>query len=320
MSEARVAFLFPGQGSQRVGMGADLVAAFPEAAAVYEEAARVLDVPLGRLSFEGPMEELTQTRNAQPAILLHSLAVARVLRERTGLEPSVVAGHSLGEFSAAASVGVFSLSDALRVVRKRGELMWDAGERQAGAMSAVVGMGEADLTRICEEISAAGDGTVVVANLNSETQIVISGDAAAVTRAEAPLKQAGARRVLPLPVSGAFHSPLMVPLQSEFEQFLSDVEMKPPTASVVSNVTAMAVDQVAGLRAGFVQQLVSPVRWHDSVARMVADGVETFIEVGPGNVLTNMGSRSFRDANFVATSDVPGLEKVLASLASKAAE
>lgn len=312
-----LAFLFPGQASQKVGMGQDLVEAFPEARTVFENAATVLGFDLPALCFGGPMEELTETRNAQPAILLHSLAVAAVLRERLAILPDFVAGHSLGEFSAAASVGTLGAEDALRVVRRRGELMWESGSRHPGSMAAVLGLEPELIERVCATQSAAGHGVVVLANLNSPAQSVISGDRAAVEAAAEPLKAAGAKRVLPLPVSGAFHSPLMGDVQDDFREFLAPLAFADPVAPVVRNVTAAPCSSGEELRAGFVEQLIRPVRWHESVAWMVERGVDCFVEVGPGNVLASLGARSFPSVEFLATSDVAGLEKVLATLAAR---
>lgn len=310
----RLAFLFPGQASQKVGMGADLVARYPQARAVFEAAGDVLGFDLPALCFEGPMEALTETRNAQPAILLHSSAVAAILRERLAILPDFVAGHSLGEFSAAAAVGTLDTEDALRVVRRRGELMWGSGTRAPGSMAAVMGLDPARIEEVCAEVSAGEHGVVVLANLNSPAQSVISGDRAAVEAVAEPLKAAGAKRVLPLPVSGAFHSPLMADVQDEFRAFLAPLTFADPVAPVVRNVTAAPCSSGEELREGFVDQLVRPVRWHESVAWMVGQGVDTFVEVGPGNVLTSLGARSFPSAEFLATSDVEGVEKVLASL------
>lgn len=317
-STGHLAFLFPGQASQKVGMGQDLVAAYPEARAVFEGAGQVLDFDLAALCFAGPMEELTETRNAQPAILLHSLAVAAVLRERLAILPDFVAGHSLGEFSAAASVGTLGADDALRVVRRRGELMWESGARKPGAMAAVMGLEPERIEQVCAELIARGEGVVVLANLNSPAQSVISGDHAAIDAVIEPLKSAGAKRVLPLPVSGAFHSPLMSDVQADFAAFLAPLAFADPVAPVVRNVTAAPCSSGEELRTGFVEQLVRPVRWHESVAWMVEQGVDTFVEVGPGNVLAGLGARSFPSAQFLATSDVAGLEKVLATLAGRA--
>jgi len=313
MTATHAAFLFPGQASQRVGMGKDLVDRYPVARGVFEEADETLGFSLSKLCFEGPMEELTETRNAQPAILVHSTAVARILDEAK-VKPALVAGHSLGEFSAACSVGVLSFADALRTVRRRGELMWEAGQRVPGTMAAVVGFDLERCQEICAELSDTGDGVVVVANLNSPQQLVISGDVAAVDRAREALADAGARRVMPLPVSGAFHSPLMKVVQAEFADFLGGLEFRDATAPVVCNVSAEPESDGNALRENFVQQLVSPVRWHDSVEAMVNRGAQRFVEAGPGNVLSNLGSRGFRSSTFFSTSEAEPLEKVLAEV------
>jgi len=310
----KTAFLFPGQGSQFVGMGQDLVAAFPEAARCFEQADDVLGFPLSRLCFEGPIEELTQTRNAQPAILVHGVAVQRVLAANGVAAPDAVAGHSLGEFSAACAAGVMSLADAVRIVRRRGELMWEAGQQVPGTMAAVMGLDVGECERICAEVSASGVGVVVVANRNSPAQVVLSGDVAAVEAVAEPLKAAGARRVVGLPVSGAFHSPLLEAAGVAFGGFLSGVPLRAADPPLVANVTGLPITAAEDLRASFVGQLTAPVRWHESVERMVADGVRRFVEVGPGTVLTNLGARGFGEHEFLATSDLAGVEKVLALL------
>lgn len=310
----KTAFLFPGQASQSVGMGEDLVQAFSEAREILERADEALGFSLSRLCFEGPMEELTQTRNAQPAILAHSLAVHAALSSRVDLTPVFVAGHSLGEISAATAVGSLSVEDGVKLVRARGELMWEAGSRTPGTMAAVVGLDADKVEAVCQQLSAGGEGVVVLANLNSPGQLVISGDVDAVEAAAEPLKEAGARRVLPLKVSGAFHSPLMECVQPDFTVVLEGMALVNPAAPVVANVTAQPVSDASALGAGLVAQLVSPVRWNASVAFMVDQGTERFLELGPGKVLSNLGARDFPSAAFLATSTVEGVEKVLATL------
>jgi len=229
-----------------------------------------------------------------------------------------VAGHSLGEFSAAASVGAISVADALRVVRRRGELMWEAGQKVPGTMAAVMGLPIEEVSAICRQHTQTGEhGRVVLANVNSSAQLVISGDVEAVAAAGDALKDAGARRVIPLPVSGAFHSPLMEVVQPDFAAFLEPISMRNPDCPVITNITAGPVDQDSRLREGFVEQLVSPVRWHDSVAWMVSHGVDLFVEVGPGKVLSALGAKAFRNAEFHSTSTVEGVQKVLATLSGR---
>jgi [acyl-carrier-protein] S-malonyltransferase len=229
-----------------------------------------------------------------------------------------VAGHSLGEFSAASAVGAIEPADALRIVRRRGELMFDAGQKVPGTMAAVMGLPLEEISAICRRITESGEhGRVVLANVNSSAQLVISGDVQAVQAAGDALKDAGARRFMPLPVSGAFHSPLMAVVQPDFAAFLEPIPMRDPACPVVTNITAGPVAQATRLKEGFVEQLVSPVRWHDSVAWMVSQGVDLFIEVGPGKVLTALGAKAFRNAEFHATSTVEGIEKVLATLSGQ---
>jgi len=308
------AFLFPGQASQSVGMGRDLVEEYSEAREVFQRADEALGFSLSTLCFEGPMDELTETRNAQPAILTHSLAVHAALTARTSVRPALVAGHSLGEISAAAAMGAFSVEDAVRLVRARGELMWEVGRRQKGTMAAVVGLDAVAVEEVCGEWSREHDTVVVLANLNSPGQLVISGDMEAVEGVAAPLRERGARRVLPLAVSGAFHSPLMEPVREEFEKVLAGTEVDDPQCPVVANVSARPVSIASELAQGLVEQLVSPVRWHESVKTMVESGVEIFLEVGPQKILSNLGGRDFKECVFHPTSSREGLEKVLATL------
>jgi [acyl-carrier-protein] S-malonyltransferase len=281
--------LFPGQGSQFVGMGRDLAAASEAARHTFEEADEVLGFPLSRLCWEGPEDELTATRNAQPAILVHSTAAHRALGDALG-PVALAAGHSLGEFSAYVAAGALSFADGVRTVRRRGELMFETGGLRPGTMAAVLGLEDADVERVCREASGA-DGECVPANYNSPGQIVISGDVAAIDRATVLAKDAGAKRALKLNVSGAFHSPLMKTAEDGLRAQLDSVELSAPAFPVVSNVTAQPVTDGAEARRLLVAQLTSPVRWTQSVQAMAAHGITRLIEVGPGCVLSGLVKR-----------------------------
>ncbi|MEZ4423972.1 MAG: ACP S-malonyltransferase [Gemmatimonadota bacterium] len=298
-----LAVMFPGQGSQAVGMGADLVARFPEARATFDEADAVLEAPLSRLAFEGPLDELTATRNAQPAILVHSVAVLRVLGARLGAVGSA-AGHSLGEFSAHVCAGTLSFADALRAVRLRGTLMYDAGLARPGSMAAVLGLDDDVIADVCRDVTIDGD-VVVPANFNSAGQVVVSGDRTAVTRAIPALQAAGAKRVIELQVSGAFHSPLMEPAQEGLARHLDAVTFHDPTVPVFANVTAQPVTVGAEARVRLVEQLTAPVRWAEIVHAQVAHGADRFVEIGPGSVLTGLSKRNARGvpARALGTAD-----------------
>jgi len=299
----KAGMLFPGQGSQFVGMGRDYYEAFPEARAVYQSANARLGFDITELSFSGDMEELTRTHNAQPAILLHSIAVLAVLESR-GVSPSVVAGHSLGEFSALVAAGFVRPLDALEIVRQRGELMYEAGLERPGAMAAIIGLDEA----ITEECVAAIDGVVVIANYNSPVQLAISGEVAAVEAASVACKEAGAKRALPLPVSGAFHSPLMEPTVKEFRKYISKFNYDRLRVPWVANVTGAVVEDASQVLDLLARQLSSPVRWTDSM-RVFADTCpDPVYEVGPGKVLTGLMKRIVEGSDVVPLTDASAVE------------
>ncbi len=298
--------LFPGQGSQHVGMGRDLARAFPLAAETFEEADEILGIGLSRVAWDGPEKELTRTRNAQPAILVHSVAVIRVLRDR--LPPvAMAAGHSLGEFSAHVAAGTFSFEDALRAVRRRGELMHEAGAERRGTMAAILGLDDEQVEEVCA--SVPGDvGACVPANFNCDGQVVISGDVAGVERGMELARSAGAKRVVQLNVSGAFHSPLMEPANSGLERELRARAFRDPDFPVVSNVTAEPVGRGEEARELLLRQLTAPVRWAASIRRMVNGGVDRFLELGPGTVLCGLNRRNAREFDCASLSDADDVE------------
>lgn len=280
-------------------MGRELALAHPAARRVFEQADAALGIALSRLMWEGPEEELTLTKNAQPAIFIHSYALLAVLGDRLG--PVVIAaGHSLGEFSAHVAAGTLSFEDALRAVRLRGELMHQAGIERPGTMAAVLGLSDEQIRAACAEVSA---GICVPANFNSDGQVVISGDRAGVAEGMEKGKAAGAKRALPLNVSGAFHSPLMEPAQRGLRAHLEGISFSDPAFPVVSNVTAQAVRSGADARELLVRQLTAPVLWSASVATMLRAGADRFAELGPGGVLCGLNKRNAKGAPCVS---VPG--------------
>ena len=308
--------IFPGQASQSVGMAADLAEGRGRASAFLGEVNAALDDDLTGIMFNGPGEALTETHNAQPAILAHSVAVSLALRD-LGVAPSLVAGHSLGEFSAAVAAGALRPADGLRLVRKRGELMFAAGQEVPGTMAAVLGLGGDKVREVCAEVSAGG-GVVVLANHNSDGQVAISGEVGAVEAAGKALTEAGARRVIALNVSGAFHSPLLEGAAASFKEYLDGFEMADPEVPLVANVDATAVTTAAGLAGGFARQLTSPVLWHD-IMGVITSGNGTrpsvVLEVGPGRVLTNLAKRAYPEVNFLPVGTAADLDRVLDFLA-----
>lgn len=290
-------------------MGRDLALTFPAARETFQEADDLLEFGLSKLCWEGPEDELTLTRNTQPALLVHSVAVLRVLAGETG-PVTLAAGHSLGEFSAHVAAGTLSFADGLRAVRLRGTLMAEAGAIRPGAMAAVLGMDDVEVDRICEEVSGA-EGTVVPANYNSAGQVVISGDATGVERAMEALRAAGAKRVMPLKVSGAFHSPLMAPAADGLREGLEGTEFLDPVYPVISNVTGEPVSAGGEARELLLRQLTSPVRWTACIRSMLEAGVERFLELGTGSVLCGLNRRNAPEATCASVGTPADLEKLL---------
>ena len=310
------AFVFPGQGSQAVGMGRELSAAFPVAREVFEEVDDALSQALSRLMFEGPEDRLTLTENAQPALMAVSLAVVRVLESEGSFvlaeKGAAVAGHSLGEYSALAAAGTLSLADAARLLKRRGQAMQEAVPVGEGAMAAVLGLSVEDAEALAEE---AADGDVcVVANDNAPGQVVLSGDAAAIERATALAPEKGAKRCIPLSVSAPFHCSLMAPAAEVMEEALAKVAFAPPALSVVTNVTAARESDPTRLRTLLVEQVTGRVRWRESVEAMRNDGVEMLVELGAGKVLSGLTRRVDRDLKASALGSPEDIDAFLNTL------
>jgi len=306
----RLAVMMPGQGSQFVGMGRDLAVADARAMELFERADSVLGIPLSRICWEGPVEELTRTENAQPAILLHSFIAWSLLPDEVRAAVTVGAGHSLGEFTAYVAAGSLDLDDALRLVRRRGELMARSGDERAGTMAAVIGLDPGSVQSVCASVST--DGCVVVpANYNAPGQIVISGDVSAVESAMVAATEIGARKVIPLNVSGAFHSPLMESARSGLAEAITAVELADPAFPVVANATAKEVHTASDARARLVEQLTSPVRWVESVETIAASAPDLWIEVGPGRVLSGLLKRIDRGQLSAAAGTPVELEQMV---------
>jgi [acyl-carrier-protein] S-malonyltransferase len=301
------AFLFPGQGSQFVGMGADVFREYSLARETYKEACEILDFDLEKVSFEGPEDELRQTRITQPAIFVHSMALVRLLKERD-FAPEIVAGHSLGEYSALVVAGVFSFADGLRLVKLRGALMQKAGQVEPGTMAAVIGLSPDQVEGICHEAESAG--VVVLANYNAPGQIAISGSVSGVKRAMELARDAGAKRVIELVVSGAFHSPLMAAATEELAGALQEIEISRPVCPVVPNVTASPTSSRSEIRELLVKQLTHPVRWVETVQNMLSMGFSDFVEIGPGKVLSGLLRRIDRTGSCFAVGSMNDLEKI----------
>src|SRR5687768_9451526 len=308
--EHNTAFVFPGQGSQHAGMGRDVAEKYPAARRVFDDIDAALGYSISRLCFEGPEDQLKLTENTQPAILAVSAAIHAVLEEHGAARRDLVAGHSLGEYSAIVSVGGLTPPEAARIVNARGKFMQEAVPVGTGGMAALIGPSVEDARAICEE--AAQGEVVSVANINAPGQIVIAGTKAGVERAIDVAKKRGVRRALPLPVSAPFHCALMKPAEEQLRPVLDEANLKDLWYSVVSNVDASPIGTATAVRNALLRQVASPVRWVESVQHMVSMGVKRFVEIGPGNVLTGLIKRIDPSVELINVSDVASLEAFLA--------
>jgi [acyl-carrier-protein] S-malonyltransferase len=309
----KLAFVFPGQGSQAVGMGKELFEGFPEARAVFDAVDAALGEKLSARCFEGPEDQLKLTANTQPSILTVSAAAAAVLAKE-GIRPDLVAGHSLGEYSALVAAGACGAAEAAKAVRARGTFMQEAVPAGQGAMSAVLGLDPAKVRELCAAVAAETGQVVSPANYNEPAQTVIAGAAAAVEQAGARLKEAGAKRVLPLPVSAPFHCALMAPVKARLEPVLRGIAWKPPAVPVVTNVEATPNADAARIVPLLVEQVTAPVRWIECVEELARQGVTRLVEVGPGKVLGGLARRIDKTLEVWNVEDRASLEKTLAAL------
>ena len=304
---SKFAFIFPGQGSQKVGMGSDLVENFQIAREVFDNADSSLGRSITQLCFEGPEEELRQTENTQLAILTCSVAILKILT-LSGIMPRFVAGHSLGEYSALVASGVIELSDALRLVRARAQFMAESGKEQDGTMAAILGMQTDRLQQYCDSV----EGIVKIANYNCPGQLVISGEVVAVKQViDLASEEIGSRRCRLLPVSGAFHSPLMESAQAKFRTVLDTVTLNSPNIAIVMNVTGELVKKPENIRSLLFQQITEPVQWEKTLHTIASTGIDNYIEVGPGKVLSGLVKRTYPDSTCMNVEDLNTLSLVL---------
>ncbi|KAF1681110.1 ACP S-malonyltransferase [Bacillus sp. SKDU12] len=309
---SKIAFLFPGQGSQFIGMGKELYEQEPAAKRLFDEADETLETKLSSLIFEGDAKELTLTYNAQPALLTTSIAVLEKFK-KSGITPDFTAGHSLGEYSALVASGALSFKDAVYTVRKRGEFMNEAVPAGEGAMAAILGMDTEALRQVTDKVTEEGH-LVQLANLNCPGQIVISGTAKGVELASEQAKENGAKRAIPLEVSGPFHSELMKPAAEKLKEVLDSCDVKDADIPVISNVSADMMTDKADIKEKLIEQLYSPVRFEESVNKLIAEGVTTFIEIGPGKVLSGLVKKVNRRLKTIAVSDPETIELAIQTL------
>jgi [acyl-carrier-protein] S-malonyltransferase len=309
----KIAFLFPGQGAQRVGMGKEVAREFPAARRAFEEADEALRFSLARLCFEGPEDELRLTANTQPATLATSIASLRAFQSECGAAAEVAAGHSLGEYSALVAAGAITLADALRAVRERGRLMQEACPAGRGTMAAILGLDLAAVKAICEEVSTDGE-IAVPANLNASGQIVVSGNAGAVRRALEIAKACGGGASVELKVSAPFHCPLMQPARDGMAPVLESLDVRPLNFGVIANVTAEVNRDAARVKPLLLEQITAPVRWEESMGTLVQGGIASAVEFGAGRVLAGLMRRINRNVKVLAAEDAASLKTTIAAL------
>ncbi len=311
---SKIAYIFPGQGSQAVGMGQNLCAHSPVAQTAFDEADSLIGTKLSTLCFYGPEEALRQTVNTQPALYVTSVAAMRALQEAGAPPPQAVAGHSVGEYAALWAAGAFAFETGLHLVERRAQEMHRATLSHPGVMAAVLGLTGPEVVAACAEAEASGAGAVGVANFNGGGQVVISGSPEGVARASEIAKTNGARRVIPLNVSGAFHSPFMAPAAEAMTYALQDAALRDTTVPVVANLTAEYESRVGEIRTNLAAQIDHPVRWEESIARLITDGFDTFVEVGAGTVLAGLMKRIAPDAGVYSVGDSAGVQAFVEAL------